>query len=92
MNLNTIYTLQQLCQYFDHVIDLDDDDLLFASSYLRGFIEVAAVNFGNDSQYLSTELANVVAQQLADAEYELSETDSQLVDRFWLSILPRFKA
>lgn len=90
IQIKKITTLEQLCQYFDQVIDLENDDLLFASSYLRGFIEVAAVKFGDDSQLLSTELAQVISLQLADAKHELNDLDSNLVENFWLSILPLF--
>ncbi|WP_160173522.1 YfcL family protein [Thalassotalea sp. ND16A] len=89
-HLQTINSLALLCQYFDSIIDLDNDDLLFASSYLRGFIEVAAVEFGDDQQLLCRDLAAIISQQLAAASAELNVEDKTHVDEFWQSISPLF--
>ncbi|WP_371188812.1 YfcL family protein [Thalassotalea maritima] len=90
MNLSQVTHLEHLAQYFDSLIELDNDDVLFASSYLRGFIEVAAVQFGDDSQPLTAQLAHLVSEQLTAASHELNESDRLIVDDFWLQLKGAF--
>ncbi|OUS25423.1 hypothetical protein A9Q98_12650 [Thalassotalea sp. 42_200_T64] len=89
-HIQGIDSLALLCKYFDSILELDNDDLLFASSYLRGFIEVAAVDFGDDQQLLCQNLAALISQQLVDASAELTVDDKTHVDDFWQSISPLF--
>ena len=81
-----ITTLEHLNMFFDSLIDLDDDDILFASSYIRGFVEVAAVDFGDEEQVLSQPLYDLVTNQLIIAKGELSKQDAEIVDSFWQKI------
>ncbi|QBY05213.1 hypothetical protein E2K93_12850 [Thalassotalea sp. HSM 43] len=90
MLLENVNTLEQLSQYFDSIVELENDDLLFASSYLRGFIEVAAVDFGDDEQPLSERLAQKVSEQLQIARSELNPNDQQIVSHFWQTLQPAF--
>jgi len=83
-------TLHDLYQYFDSLIEQDDDDLLFSSSYLRGFIALAAVSFGDEQQPLSSALANSVDQQVTAAKVELSPRDRVLVQNYWQQLQPAF--
>ncbi|WNC73495.1 YfcL family protein [Thalassotalea psychrophila] len=92
MNLDKVDNLEQLFGYFDGLIELDCDDQLFAASYLRGFIEVAAVEYGELDQLLVFPLYTKVDQQVIAAQSELSEQDQVIVSAFWQSIKPRFKA
>ena len=89
-NIEDVQNLEQLFCYFDDLIELDCDDQLFASSYLRGFLEVAAVEFGTLAQPLSIALFTQVALQLDAAQGELSEQDEIFVSNFWQSIKPMF--
>ncbi|MDG2393236.1 MAG: YfcL family protein [Thalassotalea sp.] len=91
MNLENVKTVADLCQYFDSLIDSDDDDLLFASSYVRGFLVVAAVEFGDEQQTLSNELYSLVSSQLNDARSELTPRDKVIVDNFWASLVNVFE-
>ncbi|WP_068545653.1 YfcL family protein [Thalassotalea crassostreae] len=81
-----ITTLEHLNMFFDSLIELDDDDILFASSYIRGFVEVAAVDFGDEEQVLSQPLYDLVTNQLIIAKGELSKQDAEIVDSFWQKI------
>ncbi|QDP01854.1 YfcL family protein [Thalassotalea sp. PS06] len=88
--LDNVKTLEQLCDYFDGLIELDDADLLFASSYVRGFIMIAAAAFGGDEQVLSAELADQVSNDLHNARTELTPQDKVIVENFWQQIQPCF--
>lgn len=90
MILDNVFSLTDLWQYFDDLIELENDDVLFASSYLRGFIEVAATEFGDERQSLSNQLYALVNQQLVATQQELNEADLHLVQQFWRDIKPRF--
>ncbi|WP_171022377.1 YfcL family protein [Thalassotalea litorea] len=89
--LENINNLEQLCDYFDGLIDQDDGDVLFASSYVRGFILIAANGFGDDAQELTAELAAQVSTELHQARSELSPQDKVIVDNFWQQIQPCFR-
>ncbi len=83
-------TLSALWQYFDFLVETDDMDIIFASSYIRGFLEVTAVDFGDEQQALSGALFDQVNQQIKDAKTELNDVDHNLVNAFWLSLKPLF--
>ncbi|GLX77447.1 hypothetical protein tinsulaeT_07870 [Thalassotalea insulae] len=88
MNLST---LAELYQYFDDLVlqDCSNDDL-FASSYIKGFIALAATEFGDESQPLSKALAAVVSEKLTEARSELSPEDKVIVNNYWSGINPLF--
>lgn len=91
-----IEKLSDLYHYFDQLVDGDVEfesgtsfqlqdiaDVLFASSYIRGFIALEAAEFGGEQQLLSKALANNVSKKLAEARNELSPPDQQIVSNFW---------
>ncbi|WP_394175995.1 YfcL family protein [Thalassotalea litorea] len=88
--LENIKTLEQLCDYFDGLIDQDDADVLFASSYVRGFILIASNRFGDDAQALTPELATQVSADLHQARSELTPQDKVVVENFWQQLQPCF--
>ncbi|WP_371377358.1 YfcL family protein [Thalassotalea aquiviva] len=89
--LSHVTTIAQLWAYFDTLVEQDNDDLLFVSSYLRGFIEVAALEFGGEQQRLSADLYHNVSAQLTLSQGELSPSDINLVNDFWGQLKPCFK-
>ncbi len=101
MNINT---LADLYQYFDQLVDGEIEhqdesgfamdniaDILFASSYVRGFIALEAASFGDEQQALSSQLAEQVTAKLADARNELTPQDQQIVANFWHGLQKIFK-
>jgi len=85
--------LASLYQYFDDMVDADaDSDTLFASSYIRGFISLAACAYGDEQQILSAQLAKDVSEQLHQARTELSPQDRQLVQNYWQELQGHFAA
>lgn len=83
--------LEQLYQYFDDLVSRDaDSDTLFASSYLRGFIALAASQFGDEQQTLGAELVEDVSEKLAQARTELSPQDREIVQQFWQQLQTHF--
>ncbi|MFD2166249.1 YfcL family protein [Thalassotalea euphylliae] len=85
--------LTALYEYFDNLVMEDADaDTLFASSYLRGFIALAASETGTEQQALSSSLAEKVSEQVRDAKSELSPQDQLIVHNYWQSLLPAFTA
>lgn len=85
-------TVAELYAYFDQLVDQEADaDVLFASSYLRGFIALAASEYGDENQSLSSALAESITQQLHDARSELTPDDRQLVNRYWQTLTPSFQ-
>jgi len=82
-----INALVDLYQHFDELVSQDvDDDTLFASSYLRGFIALVAGQFGDESQQLSAELFAAVSNELKQAKAELTPQDSAVVNNYWLKL------
>jgi len=80
-------TLTDLYHYFDGLFDQDaSQDTLFASSYVRGFIAVEAVAFGDDSQILTTTLYQQVLAKMNVAKTELSPQDRAIVENFYLEL------
>jgi len=87
---NMLTTLEQLYQYLDSLFEQDiDSDTLFASGYLRGFIALAATDFGDEQQVLTAELIQEVSDKITAAKAELSPQDSVIVSNFWLSLQER---
>ena len=85
-------TLAKLYQHFDDLADQDaSSDILFASSYIRGFIGLSASEFGDEQQRLSLPLAENVSRKLHEARTELSPQDRIIVKGYWQSILIAFK-
>ncbi|MBO9491726.1 YfcL family protein [Endozoicomonas sp. G2_1] len=83
--------LEQLYQYFDDLVSRDaDSDTLFASSYLRGFIALAASQFGDEQQTLGAELVEDVSEKLAQARTELTPQDREIVQQFWQQLQTYF--
>jgi len=87
----TVKTLTDLYHYFDCLLSQDDADILFASSYIRGFIAVEAVTFGDDGQVLSAELYQQVSDKMNAAKTELTPQDRLIVVDFWQSLRDYFK-
>lgn len=86
-------TLAGLYQFFDQLAEQDaDSDVLFASSYIRGFIGLSAGELGNEEQVLSQQLAAYVSTALQQSRAELSPQDREIVNQYWQQILPRFSA
>ena len=82
-----ISTLGQLYQYFDDMVCQDcSSDELFASSYLRGFIALAACQFGDDKQLLSLALADDVSDKVSAARTELTPQDREIVNHYWFGL------
>ncbi|PCI60686.1 MAG: hypothetical protein COB35_08360 [Gammaproteobacteria bacterium] len=87
----TAKILTDLYQYFDSILEQDDADILFASSYIRGFIAVEAVAFGDDEQVLSVELYQQVSDKMSAAKAELTPQDITIVVNFWQQLKDYFK-
>jgi hypothetical protein len=83
-------TLIELNQYFDDLLDTADDDTLFASAYIRGFIEVLAVEYGDVHQVLSADLAQAVTDKLIASKHELSPKDRAIVQAYWQQLIEWF--
>ncbi len=84
-NLNSIY------QYFDSLFELDvDEDMLFASSYVRGFISLYAGEFGDETQPIAAVLVECISQHLTQAKSELSPQDAAIVSNFWFTLQQQF--
>lgn len=88
-----INTLADLYQYFDQLVEQDaESDILFASSYLRGFIALSASDFGDESQSLSKILAESISEKLYQARAELTPDDRALVNKYWQGLSEYFSA
>ena len=96
--------LASLYQYLDDLIlepserinkssaNISHEDELFASSYIRGFIALAAVQYGDENQELGDALATNVSDQLHAARSELTPQDQQIVKLYWLELKQAFQA
>ena len=79
--------LTALYQHLDEQVALDvSADELFAGSYLRGFISLAGSEFGDESQALTTTLAENITEKLAEARSELTPQDRQIVQNYWIEL------
>lgn len=80
----TFENLTALYHYFDSLAEQDaDSDILFATSYIRGFISLAASEYGSEEQALSLQLANDITEKLHEARTELSPQDKVIVNQYW---------
>ncbi|MGB1199742.1 MAG: YfcL family protein [Thalassotalea sp.] len=86
-------SLTQLYQYLDDLVanDASSDDL-FASSYLRGFISLAASQFGDESQVLTVALADDISEKMQAARTELTPADRVIVQNYWAELSKAFIA
>jgi len=83
--------IAELYLYLDSLFDQDNsDDQLFASSYLRGFISISVIEFGDESQALSQALATSIDEKLQAARTELSPQDRKIVQDYWLELKQAF--
>lgn len=84
---NMLTTIAQLYQYLDSLFEQDiDNDTLFASGYLRGFIALVATEYGDEQQLISTQLIQGVSDKITGAKAELSPQDAVIVSNFWLNL------
>lgn len=91
MLMNKNKTLADLYQSFDQLAEQAlDSDLLFASSYIRGFISLVASEYGDEQQPLSTALAENVTAKLYDARSELTPQDRAIVSDYWQTLQTSF--
>ena len=89
----SIQTLNQLYQHFDELcLKEDNDDELFASSYIRGFIALSASQYGDETQVLTSEFANDISAKLTAARSELTPQDQQIISNYWAELKPLFAA
>ncbi|MBL4941979.1 MAG: YfcL family protein [Colwellia sp.] len=85
--LKKLCTVSEIYQYLDSLFDQDiDQDTLFASGYLRGFISVAATDFGDEQQNVTENLVALITDKLAQAKTELNPQDNAIVQNFWLAL------
>jgi len=83
--------LTALYQHLDDLVCQDAcADELFASSYLRGFISLSASDFGDESQSLTSVLADAISEKVNDARTELSPTDRVIVNNYWQELKKAF--
>lgn len=89
----SIQTLSELYQHFDDLcLKENNDDELFASSYIRGFIALAASQFGDETQLLSKAFAEDISAKLTDARSELNPQDQQIISNYWAELKALFTA
>lgn len=87
-----INKLAELYQYLDDLVCQDvSSDELFASSYLRGFISLAASEFGDESQLLVQPLAEDISKRVDEAKTELTPADRVIVNNYWQELKAYFK-
>lgn len=80
----SIQNLNALYQHFDELCLKDgNDDELFATSYIRGFIALSAGEYGDETQTLSIALANEVSKKLTESRSELTPQDQQIITNYW---------
>jgi len=85
--MKSIKTVCNLYQFLDTLFDKDvSADELFASGYLRGFISLAATEFGDEQQVISADLIQSISDKLYQAKNELNPQDSNIVKQFWLNV------
>jgi hypothetical protein len=82
-----VTNLIELYQYFDELVMEDvNSDILFASSYIRGFIALVSSQFGDETQLLTIELLNCVSEELNKSKSELTPQDNVIVNNYWLNL------
>ena len=87
----TFKNLADLYLHLDELVaqDASADDL-FASSYLRGFISLAASQFGDETQLLTKQLAEDITEKVHAARSELTPADRVIVNDYWQSLNTAF--
>ena len=65
-------------------------DELFASSYIRGFITLAAAEYGDDSQSLTKVLGDDISEQIQSAKSELTPQDQYIIKQYWQELQKAF--
>lgn len=84
--------LVDLYQYFDQLVaQSNEQDILFASSYIRGFIALEAVNFGDENQLLTQQLYQIVSDKMKQAKSELTPQDQAIVQNFYIELKSYFQ-
>jgi hypothetical protein len=79
--------LSALYLYLDNLVIQDvNDDELFASSYIRGFISLASGQYGDESQALTPMLSNDISEKIKKARTELTPQDREIVKQYWLKL------
>ena len=89
----TYKNLTALYKSFDQLAEQDaDGDILFATSYIRGFISLAACEYGSEDQQLTKALAMDISEKLHAARTELSPQDKVIVNQYWETLQSSFSA
>lgn len=89
----SIQNLTDLYQHFDDLcLKENNEDELFATSYIRGFIALSAGEYGDETQALSSELANEVSNKLQASRSELTPQDQQIITNYWEALKANFNA
>ena len=87
----SISNLSSFYEYLDNLcLKENNDDELFASSYIRGFIALSASDFGDESQLLSAALAEQVSSQMKASRSELTPQDQQIIANYWQELQVHF--
>lgn len=87
----SISNLSSFYEYLDNLcLKENNEDELFASSYIRGFIALSASDFGDESQPLSIELADQVSSQMKASRSELTPQDQQIIINYWQQLQAHF--
>jgi len=67
-------------------------DELFATSYIRGFITLAAAEYGDDSQVLTKVLGDDISKQIKAAKSELTPQDQYIINQYWQELKKAFNS
>jgi hypothetical protein len=67
-------------------------DELFATSYIRGFITLAAAEYGDDSQILTKVLGDDISKQIKAAKSELTPQDQYIINQYWQELKKAFNS
>ncbi len=87
----SISNLSSFYEYLDNLcLKENNEDELFASSYIRGFIALSASDFGDESQPLSIALADQVSSQMKASRSELTPQDQQIIINYWQQLQAHF--
>jgi len=87
----SIQNLNALYQYFDDLcLKENNEDELFASSYIRGFIALLASQYGDETQPLSKALSNDISEKLTTSRSELTPQDQQIISNYWSELKLNF--
>jgi len=67
-------------------------DELFATSYIRGFVTLAAAEYGDDSQVLTKVLGDDISKQIKAAKSELTPQDQYIINQYWQELKKAFNS